>query len=261
MKKLYFLSLFISVSAFAFGGGGGSSSGSARYETGVDSFGTHFGGEGQVQIQFNCVPDEQAPTDWGLCTCLTENATFDYDLGKCTCKKGWRLTKKGTCEFPCEGEFDIVNANGECETCPYKTLPNDERTKCNPCYIAPVIAENECLTYSSTENGCDIIITPKPKGTYCMFYVGSSGLCDGQGNCLCDRPEPLPLYSCVYIDVTPVTCIPAEGHEPEGTPCSTTATLPYNGFCDDKGHCIECAIGDECNCPPGETYRGNGICG
>ncbi len=167
--KSFLLSAFVTTSllaagsVLAFGGGGGSSSSSQRYQTGVDSFGTHFGGEGQVQIQFNCVPDEQATSDYGLCTCLTENAEFDYTSGKCACKTGW-IQKGASCELVCPeiencAEYDadcecvkcgttsILNADGKCKACPKGYVSNQEGTKCDQCadgYF--MLLNNQCVS-------------------------------------------------------------------------------------------------------------------
>ncbi len=173
MKKLCFLSLFISVSAFAFGGGGGgTASPSARYK-GLDSVGVHFGGEGQVQIQFNCVPDEQATSDYGLCTCLTENAEFDYTSGKCTCKTGWE--QKGTqCEFACT----------EIENC----AEYDENCDCARCKAYYKLADNPNGDVYETGGEQDVKSAP-----YCVLYDKYDTECcpenmmfNGKDGCVCD---------------------------------------------------------------------------
>ncbi len=147
-------SLFAASSVFAFGGGGGDSSSSPqRYQTGVDSFGTHFGGEGQVQIQFSCVDNEQATSDYGLCTCLTENAEFDYTSGKCTCKTGW--TQKGaSCELVCP---EIENCAEYDENCGCQSCKTRYDLQDNVC-----IFDGKCSDASFTKNECG-------SGQYCQF--------------------------------------------------------------------------------------------
>ncbi len=172
-------SLFAAGSAFAFGGGGGgdSSSSPQRYQTGVDSFGTHFGGEGQVQIQFNCVPDEQATSDYGLCTCLAENVEFDYDLGKCICNTGF-IQKKDTCVFDITftGTLDtpynncLVFANGVCQECTTNYYLKGSECVQNCGTSWKVADDNKTCTQCDAGEKCD---------------CGNWKEADGNGGCVC----------------------------------------------------------------------------
>ncbi len=129
MKKLYFLSLFISVSAFAFGGGGGSSGGQ-RYDTGVSSFGTHFGGNGNADVSFGCgdcaEPDE---TQGGVCVAKEEGKIYNPLTGKCVDDLCYNIPKT-TCYLGCAMDLTTETAVPEYAANGLKCTTNNKQGAC-----------------------------------------------------------------------------------------------------------------------------------
>ncbi len=331
LSTLAGLSFLASSLAFAFGGGGGSSSSSQRYNTGVDSFGAHFGGEGQVQIQFNCVPDEQATSDYGLCTCLTENAEFDYTSGKCTCKTGW--TQKGTqCEFACTeiencteynddctcktcADISYPDDQGGCTACPNGALWTGEGTECYPCpkgefqnwkggciscsatdgYLYVPLSEctNTCANTEYPrksidyygENLCVLETCPegyfRDKYGYCLACSTTKTSYDADADecstaCANSGYPRIMIGDCCALETCPeghfrdidgscYPCFKAEVvYNTDATRCTNacnTSDSPYWRYPTGLSGCKLCQVGDQCTCPEGQTYQGNGQCG
>ena len=85
------------------------------------------------------------------------------------------------CE-PCPNEKDIVNTNGECETCQEGSFPNGERNSCSEC------KPNEIVNFDGSCNGCPDGFIPNENRRFCYrcpkSLIANGGVCTP-----CPNPE------------------------------------------------------------------------
>ena len=78
------------------------------------------------------------------------------------------------CE-PCPNEKDIVNTNGECQTCQEGSFPNGERTMCFPC------KPEEIILFDGSCKLCPVGSVPTANHKFCMScpksLIASGGVC------------------------------------------------------------------------------------
>ncbi len=217
------LSFLASSLAFAFGGGGGggTASPSARYK-GVDSFGAHFGGSGQVEIEFTDCNDDKTSADYGLCTCLDPNAKYLIDAKKCVCKGGWKQEGKN-CVFTCSGK--------EVDRC----LEYDENCACISCQSGFSVVSGICAFTPNFSGN----LTPPYEN--CLTF--SNGTCTQ-----CENGYYLQDTECV------TSC--SAGYYTKGTSCVQDCGVGYKV---DGSACVACGTADinqKCGCGENKVWNG-----
>ncbi len=230
-KTLILLMCFSSVSALAFGGGGGGGSNYNRYQTGVDSFGGHFGGNDQVEIDFSCT----GANDFVQCVC--NDSTKTYADGACVCKSGYKPSGK-TCAFACGTPVEgcaTYDENCLCSDCGVLTLQENAETGKKEC-VLPTPEFSGSLSGNSYYN---CVQFTDGQCTQC-----ESGYYVQNGTCVtsCENGRaPNENGVCTYCDLdTLEMCLEFKTNTCECTKCEVAYKLSGST-------CIECA-GEDCGC-------------
>ena len=137
-KTLFFAILLSSVTAFAFGGG--HSYNGSRWDQGVDKYGIHMGGKGQVDIDIrSCKTGET----WTGAECCSDNRVLAGADGSLKCCAENQIVENGQCVLPlplgsfrcgtgyCYAQEEIFCTDGsdltETQTMQYFCQPNSNK--------------------------------------------------------------------------------------------------------------------------------------
>ena len=83
---------------------------------------------------------------------------------------------------PCPTLNDVVNVNGDCETCPEGSFPNGERNSCSECQ------PDEIVAFDGSCKRCPDGFVPNYNRRFCkrcpMSLIANAGICEP-----CPNPE------------------------------------------------------------------------
>ena len=253
MKKIFLftLAILISVTAFAFGGGGGGRV-SSQYKRGVSSYGIHFGGEGQVDIDIrDCDEDTETLVD-RLC-CPNAHLAINGDTLTC-CEAGYmpkgeanaqicchpdEVNKNGACAQPDCKPCEVRNGEGQCvpKECGVCQECNESNGNCVP---DTSLNDESCVQYGQTgicwnggcyKNPCDGFV-PQDCEKRCEVHMGTKFIV---------QYTEAENHACTLDDETTGRCNDFGRCEPlppddpcAGVSCANECEMCVNGTCEPK---------------------------
>ena len=237
MKKLLLVSLvlFISANVLAFGGGG-SGRVASHYKSGVDSFGIHYGGDGDVEIDIRDCDDEGETWTGDQC-CPNSFVYIKNGYQKCCNDDGYKL-QGGECIKTCPMGFVLLG-----EDC-VDLCENWDRDG------APTCAR-EC----DWRTGLGI---PESEDTICGNHMHCSGVdnlcvCDetfvlkDEYSCGCPDQYVIESGKCVSLcaNYEATICKPScDWTTGEGIPATDKPSCGTNKVCDTNGECVWASCSD-----------------